>query len=184
MRVRDYPADEQVALFDRPGAQGQHLRAIQKLDKILQEDENAEGGDKENKVMGFVFSKRRINKFINSHTNKTDQNRRNQKAEYRMKTELYSKGITKICSTGVNHTMREMKEFNGAVDDGKSDRNKSVNRPRDEAIDKKLGKQLLIFLITAHENFENSFKFYPPCWEVGKDHLKIGFKSNSCNRLL
>jgi hypothetical protein len=41
----------------------------------LEKNENAERGDKENKVWGFLFPERGINKEINTDTDKTRKER-------------------------------------------------------------------------------------------------------------
>ena len=45
-----------VALGDRAGAQGEDLRTVEELQEVLDEDEDAEGGDEEDEGWGRFFS--------------------------------------------------------------------------------------------------------------------------------
>lgn len=127
-----------MALLDRPGADCEDLRAVDELQKVLNEYEYPERGYEEYQVGGFLLTKRAIDQPIYSDPDYSSENRGKKKADYRVYTELDTQCKCQIRPGRIDHPVRQMEESHGLVYNRKSQRNQRVDATGDKAVEENL----------------------------------------------
>lgn len=69
-----------MPFLDRTCSQGKDLGAVDQLEKVLEEDEDAERCDEEDQIGGFLSAEGKIDKPVNTYTNGTSRNGGKKKA--------------------------------------------------------------------------------------------------------